>query len=574
MTKVELIRKLAKKAGVPDSEAKIFFEIFLQNLGSKLHPGEAVSIRNFGFFQLRKAKIKVTSEQQEKNDSLLPDLIVYTPHEDAVSDSDESLIFNIPVPKQVEYNPVDSYFSLSFGKPVIPLRGVKESEFFVQPTGNELRRLLESKVENLVESTEHIKNYTKGSEYILISPDVLKTHQFEFTWNESPDESDADIQSSVAENIAWDFGEDISKQIEEESILDVDREDEQKNVSWDFGIIDHVESREEKITNEQNEEDSKKPHIEELKNFKRIKSFTREHTKQRGGYITRSEEDLSWNFGALPDEESNAEIEEAAKDDIFSRYDEPVKSENEFIEVKNKRKTYEHDLTEQEQQQLDYTIKEEELNESLDKEAEAEFYPADTEPVEQKDKTLSSLTLEKEYYSRRKSTPVFFIALVVIVLVGAALFIYLRDGGLLTKKSAETDEVKQVVTPSVVERSYEIPVTYPYNKNEEPAEETTAEVKSDVSNAAADKKNPREIIYQSGIKSEKIKDNLFKEGETFSVQVSAWRTRSKASGEAEKLVKKGLNAAVESVVVSGKTWYRVKIINLKSQAEAEKYLTN
>ncbi len=564
MTKVELIRKLAKKAGVPDSEAKIFFEIFLQHIGSQLSPGEAINIKNFGFFQLRKGKIKSAGEQQE-SESLFPDLIVYTPHENTAADSDESLIFNIPVSKPIEYNPIDSHFSLSFGKPVIPLRGVRESEFFLQPTGNELRRLIESKVENLIEHAGLIKNYTKGNEYILISADVLKTHQFEFSWNEASNKPDADIQSSIAENIPWDFGEDISKQIEEESILDVEREDEQKNITWDFGIIDEPDD-EERTTTPQREDETKKPNVENLKNFKRVNSFTSEHQKPKGGYITRSEEDLTWNFGVPSEDESNRRINASTRTDIFSRYDEPLQSKNEFVEVKNKRKTYEHELTEEEQQQLDYTIRQEEQKQ------ETFIHP---EPEEQKEKTFSSHTsIDRNYYSGRKSTPVFFIALFVIVFVGAALFIYLRDGGLLKKKNSKPVEVKQSVALNIIERTYDIPVTFPYTKTGEVVQQKSIETENNVAKTVISKNSSGEIVYQSGVQSEKIKDNLFKEGETFSVQVSAWRTRSKAAGEAEKLIKRGLNAAVETVVVSGKTWYRVKIIKLKSQSEAEKYLTN
>ena len=51
MTKAELIRKLAKKAGIPDSEAKVFFEIFLRKASEILKLGEAIKLKNFGYFQ-------------------------------------------------------------------------------------------------------------------------------------------------------------------------------------------------------------------------------------------------------------------------------------------------------------------------------------------------------------------------------------------------------------------------------------------------------------------------------------------------------------------------------------------
>ena len=42
MTKAELIRKIAKHAGVPDSEAKIFFELLLKKSSDLLKAGEAI----------------------------------------------------------------------------------------------------------------------------------------------------------------------------------------------------------------------------------------------------------------------------------------------------------------------------------------------------------------------------------------------------------------------------------------------------------------------------------------------------------------------------------------------------
>ena len=61
MTKAELIRKIAKRSGVPDSEAKIFFEIFLKRISVLLKPGEAIKLNAFGYFNYRKALVQSIS---------------------------------------------------------------------------------------------------------------------------------------------------------------------------------------------------------------------------------------------------------------------------------------------------------------------------------------------------------------------------------------------------------------------------------------------------------------------------------------------------------------------------------
>src|ERR1017187_1736154 len=96
MTKAEVIRKLAKRVGVQDLDAKIFFEVFLKKVSLQLNPGETIRINNIGFFQLRTGKIKHTSENDSQRDQLLVDLVVYHPLQNQLDETSGNLIFNIP----------------------------------------------------------------------------------------------------------------------------------------------------------------------------------------------------------------------------------------------------------------------------------------------------------------------------------------------------------------------------------------------------------------------------------------------------------------------------------------------
>ena len=161
--------------------------------------------------------------------------MVYYPTKLREEEVKEEIIFNVPVLKFENYNPLDSHFSLSIGKPVIPVEGVSGSDFFIPLTGQELRKLVESRVDKLVADIEIVKEYIKGNEVLIIDTDSIKSHQLEFNWGEVPSKSisdskltakskdvDKEIEETTEKGISWDFGEDISKEIVEDSILDVE----------------------------------------------------------------------------------------------------------------------------------------------------------------------------------------------------------------------------------------------------------------------------------------------------------------------------------------------------------------
>lgn len=58
MTKAELIRKIAKYVGVPDTDAKIFFELFLKKTSAVVEVGQSIFVKDFGYFHLIKGSIK------------------------------------------------------------------------------------------------------------------------------------------------------------------------------------------------------------------------------------------------------------------------------------------------------------------------------------------------------------------------------------------------------------------------------------------------------------------------------------------------------------------------------------
>ena len=58
MTKAELIRKVAKNVGVPDTDAKIFFELFLKRVSEIVEIGQSIFVKDFGYFHLIKGNTR------------------------------------------------------------------------------------------------------------------------------------------------------------------------------------------------------------------------------------------------------------------------------------------------------------------------------------------------------------------------------------------------------------------------------------------------------------------------------------------------------------------------------------
>ncbi|RPI72679.1 MAG: SPOR domain-containing protein [Ignavibacteriales bacterium] len=138
---------ISEKLGIPESEQKLFFEILIREVGEKLKEVEYLNIPDTGRFEY-----KISADQNEK------DLIVF------LTNNNEELIFIIPAqPESYAAEPVDSYFSISIGKPVIPMKGTGEKEFFISHSGSEMKRFLELKVENFIEDISNPEIEIEGT---------------------------------------------------------------------------------------------------------------------------------------------------------------------------------------------------------------------------------------------------------------------------------------------------------------------------------------------------------------------------------------------------------------------------
>ncbi len=268
MTKVELIRKVAKNVGIPDADAKIFFELFLKRISTIVEIGQSIFVKDFGYFHLIKGSIKkpvVSSKENEVSEEDV-ELILFSESKDLRKSDTKGLVFNIPVFDEEDYHPIDSTFSLSIGKPLIPLRGVPFDDVFIPTSGYEYRRLIESKVEKIITESD-IAESVENFPTLVIDARSYNSNQVQLQWedkdyvelnnkSEAIDKTETEIKTELSEyekqtkelkNIAWDFGEDLSKQIEAESILDI--ADERINLNLNQPEkIEKSETAEEELT--------------------------------------------------------------------------------------------------------------------------------------------------------------------------------------------------------------------------------------------------------------------------------------------------------------------------------------
>ncbi|MHB1686205.1 MAG: SPOR domain-containing protein [Ignavibacteriaceae bacterium] len=630
MTKAELIRKLARKAGAPDSEAKIFFEIFLRKASEILKLGEAIKLKSFGYFQFRRGMIKnISSSAGSIKNLAYADLMVFTPLNES-EEANENLIFNIPSSRDEEFHYVDLYFSLSIGKPVIPLKGVIDTEFFVPPTGIELRKLIQIKVDKLLLDVEVIDQHIKGSEFLLIDAKKSNLEQFEFNWenvysenleftwkNNSSKQQTLPGENSEMEHVAWDFGKDLSRQIEEEVLLDTTKDsedvlnydiDSSTGIEWNFGRpvsegeeesepeFERVETLSASFNNKSFAESSRDDDsindlfstkefdarvAEDLNNFDRVKSVTSELNETAAGFgITKSENDLSWNFGNITSEinhENNfKEDEKSFLGKVDELDDKNTGSDLSTIEIEK-----------------DNISKTEEIFEK-----EKNIQPVSTGDFHYTSEIAKTNTGNSSSV-RARSSLVFFVALTVILFIGVLLFAVVSKFNFMSLLSGNkilTPTGNSNSQPVVIERDYHVPVNYPYAKKDLPgdlagqgidptalnnqkihASNQTQPAKSNLSallNSSDKKENSAQTIFPSG-KNSKVKENIFGAAGNYSVQVSSWKSKIIAGKEVEKFKRKGFASTLEKAELPGRgVWYRVKVGGFKSLTDAEKFLAN
>lgn len=552
MTRAELIKKIARKAGIPDSDVKLFFEILLKRLSSVLKIGQAAYLKDFGYFFLLKGKInqsRLNFIEDNIPDTFI-DFILFSLNKDLKSSIEEGLIFNVPTMEDDDFQIIDTYFSLSIGKPLIPVRGTSSDEFYVPTGGYELRRLIESKVEKIISETEILSAYENNSPQIILTSQAFNSNRISLEMSEPELKLDEEIPDSFLEtgevkkeetlriqHVAWDFGADLSKEIEEETIPDL--QENEKSESQSNLVEEKIESSEEEIIIPEEIENTVEeiiteefPNIseqmqitDELKVVEQTQSETEsesviEETIQGNTEtIKTAEEELKISFeeketseeilSVSPESEEikfEYESDEKTDETHASKFYEEVKTdelqqeEEQFEEVESPLPEIDFDTLKSKEKISD---KFEVVNEPQEETVEEELPSVsveedkDFEPEFDEDKELKKVREELYSYQPRKSKVPFLIVLFGSIVIIGMLYFYITQIKNITTKKSEQKLVLKTDNASIVERDFSIPVSYPYPKKETEEINSIAPVDSE--------KIETNIVEKSSEQTEKIK---------------------------------------------------------------------
>ena len=613
MNKAELVKIISKKAAVSETSSKELFDFFLRKIADELQPGDSAKFSNVGYFHLRKGKIKKEGKDAEGEKIEYLDLIIFSSALQFNIKSPDNLVFSVPEPKDTEPDNLDSHFSLSAGKPVLPDLDSK-STFVSDSHEFDTDKILMRKVESLMVNLEMQERNQVDSEFFLVDMKTIDEDQFEIELDEESKRKnsekipDSTIHSSEKLiNRAWDFGKDLTKQIKEESISKVAEEKkgpkvQNETTGWDFGKrflgVSHpldINGKKELDKTEPEETSVKKKVFDDRKLKDKIEPA---ETTIKKTEIENLEIEMD-DFQVSEKEEKIGKFERVRS--ITSSLSEEASSEDvrgfeEFLDdninTENEETDYDDDfkkITSKAEQ-----FRSEETKISLDETVVIEKKKGNA----QKDIKLNRVeAVRKHRRETRKISATKFLTIAAIFIIVAAVFYLLMKDSSTTEIVEETlPPIKRIDNATYIERTYDIPVTYPYLKPETEMKLIglslidTKDVKPE--QIIEDKKRPKKVVEtKPPIKKEVAEEkptvsfpvkkpsgtpvqkayNIYKYEDIYIVQVASLRKKNSAENEAAKYIAKGYNAFLEEAIIDGVTWHRVRVGNFDTLDKAKQF---
>ncbi|MCH7773161.1 MAG: HU family DNA-binding protein [Bacteroidetes bacterium] len=483
MKKAELIKIISKKAAVSETSAKELFDLFLQKIADELQPGESAQFSNVGYFHLRKGKIKRESKDADSAKIEYLDLIIFSSSLEFNIKSPDNFVFSVPELKDTEQDSLDEHFSLSAGKPVLPDLDNK-STFASDLHEIDVDKILNRKVESLMVNLQKEERIQADSEFLLVDMNIIDEDQFELELDEeskrknSEKISDSTIHSSEKLiSRAWDFGKDLTKQIKEESISEVTEEEnvtkvKNETTGWDFGKrfsdvprpleksgkkeLDNTEPEETSVKKKVIDDKKVKDKIEpdeatinktEIENLEiEMDDFKVSDKEEKIGKFERVRSITS----SLSEEASSEEVRgfEEFLDDNINTEDEEIDYDNEFKKIISKAEQF----------------RSEETKKSLEKIDVIEKKKGNTQKGIKLNRAEAVRKHRRE--TRKNSATKFLTIAAIFIIVAAVFYLLMKDSGTTEIIEETFPPIERIENATYIERSYDIPVTYPYLKPE------------------------------------------------------------------------------------------------------------
>lgn len=599
MKKNDLVKLITRKAGIADSAANEFFDIFLGKVAKEMEPGESARFGSLGYFHFRRGEIKKQEDENNSKKIEYLDLIIFSPSSELNIKSHDNVVFSVPEIQHGMRDSLDLHFSLSAGKPVLPLLEGKELIEDVDQSSEANHHELERKARSLISNLHIEDNIRTEGEILLVDVKSIDSDQFQLELNKdavkknSEKISGTSIHSSEKlRSKAWSFGNTLSKQIEEKSdsesyLKDKTGKTKSESAKWDFGNR--------YLGNTQSSASSKE-----------VKSDPQKQDKQQDpkAEIKDLEEPVETEeFFDIEDEETP----DIKMDDFKISEEEGKKDTEKFERVRpisstlDKESNIIEDSKPRDELDEDYSIEHfendgffEELKNvvgSTDDEPQIDILeeneqPSPKEEPETEIKLNRSQKKKNPKYGRKSSSSSFVkILAILIIIVGGLYILFKEDGKIDVKEEVPTAERNNSTT--YVERDYDVPVTYPYDKKESGQEISGIDLSKDETlgsdekvtsnNTAKNKVQIKEQPVVNRISNNTnngpalVESNIYNYGEFYVVQVSSFRSEQVAQNTVAKYNSQGYKASIEKSVIHGNNWYRVQVGNFKTLEEARNF---
>ncbi len=613
MTKSELIRNIALKTGIPVYQAVDFMEIFLEYIREHVEGGKSFIIGAIGEF--RPVHVNISGKLNISN---YVEAILFEGKEPFTSSRH---LFDLPSAEAAVDIKADNLLNLSFDKPIMPADSSGDTEAFLLLNGSQSRELLVKKAAELF-GTGSIFDINTIESYLSVADlkEIINKGDSERDIRNAIEKTDSESWET-SEALDWEFGGEWKKEVESEDIL-LDA-----NLSeWNFG-------GEESQTVEESEisfDDLTRTNLDVLqheKDYVPVSSRTRELQID----LSELEDEESSNHKEIflppdptsftPQNDLDSLFKKSIAESFLFAIPDPIeKKEEERREERRKAR---------EAEEKAYLENEYSLRKRLEAEGEGNDETGqladviNLKPKHHKEDDYSGFdpkSLIKTQLPKlaKQKKPIIWTLLSLLFVAGVGSTLYIHRFGVPDFVAKYLPEKKGFELPpivaTVVERDYNIPVTYPYRKAANPSDipmlgidssdfapmpqpsvtsiknDSTVIIKKDSNQVVTpvtkpvvtDQKPPESreqkqpVISQNPVQpsseSVLVKGNIFREGDIYTVQVSSWREKTVAEKESARLQRLGYPAYVQSAVIPGRgRWYRVRVGEFKTLQEAEEY---
>ena len=602
MRKTDLVKLITRKAGISDSSANEFFDIFLRNIAGEMELGESARFSNLGYFHYRRGKIKKQNDESENHKIEDLDLIIFSPSPQLNIKSHDNVVFCIPEIHDGVPDSIDTHFSLSVGKPVLPQLEGKEITGNTGQFSEVDYRKFENKARNLIANLHIEESIKSEGEILLVDIRSIDSDQFELELNDeamkknSEKVSESSIHSSEKlKTKALDFGSVLSKQIEEKNDSRIKSKGDlgekgRESAKWDFGKRFWGN-----VPPSGDNSEVKSQVKEEVKTEKTKTEIKDSDDTDLGDELFDLEDDIlpeiEMDDFNVPDEQDKMgkfERVRSIHSSLKKEFDDIPETKPD--ELKSNESVNDNADNDEFYQQLkskvgDYTKSDESEETKGEEDNSLEMKAAETEIKLNRLERNRNLRYEK---SNTSSTVVKIIAILIIIVGG--LYLLFKEDGNGTLNEVVTSVNKNDNT-TYVERNYDVPVTYPYDKKDDNQQitgidltkekDSPPEKNNDV--ATTDKKTENKVFSNNDINKkvqpvEKtsnypflVESNIYNYGEYYVVQTSSFRSKEVADSTVAQYNSQGFKAFIETIVINGNYWYRIRVGNFKTLEEAQKF---